>query len=56
MAEMAMEPWGCPWCGEDADITNKGCPDYMRAVLEYEAWLEEHVTECGPWLAEQQGK
>lgn len=49
---MAEEPWGCPWCGEAADIKNNDGPDSQRSIMEFERWLEEHVTACEPWLAE----
>lgn len=47
-----MQPWGCPWCGEECKELND-VPDYMRAIQAFDMWLEAHVTECEPYLKEQ---
>lgn len=50
----AMQPWGCPWCGEECTELSD-VPDYMRAIAAYDMWLEAHITECEPYLKEQGG-
>lgn len=38
-----METIECPWCGEDSGI---------KAIHKFDAWLEEHVIDCEPFLKE----
>lgn len=46
-----LEPWACPWCG-DASWDGNSKPDHSRPIFAWDRWLEAHVTECEPALAE----
>lgn len=46
-------PWVCPWCGKGPDDLNANPAD-QRSLMEWDQWLEAHVTEdpCEPYQAE----
>ncbi len=46
----------CPWCGEESGINPEkaSCDKTMLArINQFDGWLEAHVAECPPYLAEQ---